>query len=217
MHVVIAGCGRVGSGLALLLTDQGHSVSIIDRNPKAFKRLGPGFSGRTVVGSSFDRSVLTSAGIADAEGLAAVSNGDNTNILTARIARENYGIANVVARIYDPRRAAIYEKLGIPTVATVSWTVDQVERYLKPNRTGELAQVGGGQLRVVERNLPVPWAGRHLSELTRIDGVQLIGVTRAGVVRIDGDQLIGQDGDVLTIAVTREAAEALDEALGEGS
>ena len=214
MHVVIAGCGRVGSGLAILLSDQGHSVSVIDRNAKAFKRLGAGFAGRTVIGSSFDRNVLTGAGIADAEALAAVSNGDNTNILTARIARENYGIANVVARIYDPRRAAIYEKLGIPTVATVTWTVDQVERFLVPSRAGEVAQIGGGQLRIVERNLPLSWAGRHLSDLVEIPGVQLVGVTRAGVVRIDGDKLIGQDGDVLAIAVTREANEALDEALG---
>lgn len=201
----------------MLLNDQGHSVSVIDRNPKAFKRLGAGFGGRTIVGSSFDRSVLTNAGIADAEGLAAVSNGDNTNILTARIARENYGIANVVARIYDPRRAAIYEKLGIPTVATVTWTVDQVERFLVPSRTGELGQVAGGQLRIIERNLPVAWAGRHLAELLELEGVQLIGVTRAGVVRTDGAKLIGQDGDVLTFAVTREASEALDDALGVSS
>ncbi|MEI6453125.1 MAG: TrkA family potassium uptake protein [Actinomycetota bacterium] len=213
MHIVVAGCGRVGSGLAITLAEQGHSVAVIDRNAKAFKRLGVGFSGSTVIGSSFDRMVLQSAGIRDADGLAAVSNGDNTNILTARIARENYGVKNVVARIYDPRRAMIYKKLGIPTVATVTWTVDQVERWLSPERTTELWNDSSGKLMLIERILPSSWAGASLKTLEELSGARLVAVTRAGVARLDGHALIGQDGDVLTLAVLREQGERLEQTL----
>ena len=133
VHIVIVGCGRVGSGLGMGLVEQGHSVAIIDRNAKAFRRLPADWAGTTVVGSGFDREDLDRAGAGEAKSLAAVTSGDNSNILTARIARETYEIPNVVARIYDPRRAQIYLRLGIPTVATVSWTIDQVRRRLVPN------------------------------------------------------------------------------------
>ena len=136
VHIVIVGCGRVGSGLGMGLVEQGHSVAIIDRNAKAFRRLPPDWAGTTVVGSGFDRGDLDRAGAGEATSLAAVTSGDNSNILTARIARETYEIPNVVARIYDPRRAQIYLRLGIPTVATVSWTIDQVRRRLVPERGG---------------------------------------------------------------------------------
>ena len=126
MHIVIVGCGRVGSGLGVSLCERGHSVAIIDRSARAFRRLPDDWPGDAIVGSGFDRDDLDRAGAARAQALAAVTSGDNSNILTARIARENYGIANVVARIYDPRRAEIYQRLGIPTVATVTWTIDPV-------------------------------------------------------------------------------------------
>lgn len=124
------GCGRVGSGLAIELESAGHSVSIIDQSREAFRRLGADFAGRTVVGVGFDKEILLEAGIEKADAFAAVSNGDNSNILAARVARETYGVANVVARIYDPARAEIYQRLGIPTVATVLWTTDQIMRRL---------------------------------------------------------------------------------------
>src|SRR5580698_10516491 len=127
MHIVIVGCGRVGSGLGVGLAEQGHTVAIIDRNAKAFRRLPVDWPGTTILGSGFDRGDLDRAGA-----LAAVTSGDDSNILTARIARETYQIPHVVARIYDPRRAQIYLRLGIPTVATVSWTIDQVRRRLIP-------------------------------------------------------------------------------------
>ena len=130
MHVVVVGCGRVGSGLAISLTKEGHSVAIMDKNPRAFRRLKD-WEGPRIVGSGFDRDDLEKAGAVGADALAAVTSGDNTNILTVRIARETYLIPNVVARIYDPRRAEIYQRLGIPTVATVTWTIDQVRRRLE--------------------------------------------------------------------------------------
>ena len=115
------GCGRVGSSLATALEAAGHSVAIIDQSKEAFRRLGSDFKGRTILGVGFDRDTLLEAGIDGADAFAAVSNGDNSNILAARVARENYGVTNVVARIYDPGRAEIYQRLGIPTVATVIW------------------------------------------------------------------------------------------------
>ena len=130
VHVVIVGCGRVGSSLARDLTADGHTVAIIDRRSESFSRLGPNFSGQTIQGIGFDRDRLTEPGIEGAGALAAVTSGDNSNILVARVARENFGIEQVVARIYDPRRAVIYQRLGIMTVATVAWTTDQVLRRL---------------------------------------------------------------------------------------
>src|SRR5690606_124971 len=122
MHIVIMGCGRVGSTLAHILEDNGHSIAIIDRDPQAFRRLRAGFRGRRVTGVGFDRDVLIEAGIESASAYVAVSSGDNSNIISARVARETFGVDNVVARIYDPRRAEVYQRLGIPTVATVRWT-----------------------------------------------------------------------------------------------
>jgi len=126
------GCGRVGTLIAQRLEESGHTVAIIDQNREAFRRLGPNFQGITLTGVGFDRDILIQAGIERADAFAAVSNGDNSNILAARVARENFGVTNVVARIYDPGRAEIYQRLGIPTVATVIWTADQILRRLIP-------------------------------------------------------------------------------------
>ncbi|MGH3548294.1 MAG: potassium channel family protein, partial [Pseudonocardiaceae bacterium] len=133
MHVVIMGCGRVGAALALALQRLGHDLAVIDQDRQAFRRLGADFPGQQVRGTGFDRQVLTEAGIERAGAFAAVSNGDNSNIIAARVARETFGVNPVVARIYDPKRAAVYERLGIPTVATVPWTTDRFLRMLLPD------------------------------------------------------------------------------------
>src|SRR6202451_194855 len=146
MHGVVVGCGRVGSGLALSLTAEGHTVSIVDRNGRAFRRLPTEWEGGRVVGSGFDRDDLERAGAIGADALAAVTSGDNTNILTGRIARETYRPPRVVARIYDPRRAEIYQRLGIPTVATVTWTTDQVRRRLLPESASAEWSAASGRL-----------------------------------------------------------------------
>src|ERR1022692_2068121 len=132
VHIVIMGCGRVGSTLAHILEDQGHSVAVIDQDVEAFRRLRPGFRGTKVTGVGFDRDVLIEAGIDKADAFAAVSNGDNSNVIAARVARESFSVQRVAARIYDPRRAEVYQRLGIPTVATVRWTADQMLRRLLP-------------------------------------------------------------------------------------
>jgi trk system potassium uptake protein TrkA len=170
-----------------------------------------------VVGSGFDRDDLEEAGAIGAGALAAVTSGDNTNILTARIARETYRIPNVVARIYDPRRAEVYQRLGIPTVATVTWTIDQVRRRVVPDDHAREWADATGRLLLIERTLPDAWAGRPLAALDRRDGVRVVAVSRAGAPRVDVGDLVGQEGDVLHIAVLKDALTALDEELSPGS
>ena len=204
VHVIVVGCGRVGSGLAISLVAQGHSVAIMDKNARAFRRLKE-WDGTRIVGSGFDRDDLEKAGAVGADALAAVTSGDNTNILTVRIARETYMIPNVVARIYDPRRAEIYQRLGIPTVATVTWTIDQVRRRLLPDVDAEDWSDPSGHLSLLDRSLPDAWAGRRLSELEESGRLSVVAVTRAGVPRLDARELVGQEGDVLHMAVMDDA------------
>jgi trk system potassium uptake protein len=214
VHVIVVGCGRVGSGLAVSLTDAGHTVSILDVTEGAFRRIPPEWTGERFVGSGFDRDDLERAGARRAGAFAAVTNGDNTNILAVRIARENYGIPSVVARIYDPRRAEIYQRLGIPTVATVNWTIDQVRRRLLPDHAVTEWSDATGQLLLVDRGLPDVLAGRPLA-LVEVPGrVSLVAVTRSGDVRLDARELVGQDGDILHLAVRKEAWDDLDRVLG---
>ena len=217
MHVIVVGCGRVGSELAVALEAEGHTVAVIDKNRNAFRRLPERFTGRAVLGFGFDRDHLEQAGIGEAQALAAVTSGDNSNILTARIARETYGIEHVVARIYDPRRAIIYQRLGIPTVATVSWTTDQVHRRLLPDRTVSEWTDATGAISLIERELPDGWAGRKLIELDEGDRFRLVALSRAGQARLVTPTLVGQEGDILHLAVRTDAVEELRTRLGDGS
>ncbi|HEY1650843.1 MAG TPA: TrkA family potassium uptake protein [Acidimicrobiales bacterium] len=212
VHVIVVGCGRVGSGLAVSLSAEGHTVAVIDKSERAFRRLKE-WNGQRLVGSGFDRDDLETAGALHADALAAVTSGDNTNILTVRIARETYKIPNVVARIYDPRRAEIYQRLGIPTVATVTWTIDQVRRSLLPGDDVRGWSDATGRLTLVDRALPDSWAGRPLSELEQPGRLTVVALTRAGVPRLDARELVGQEGDVLHLAVLDDALRELDEAL----
>ncbi|MCA1692346.1 MAG: TrkA family potassium uptake protein [Acidimicrobiales bacterium] len=213
MHVVVVGCGRVGSELAGALERGEHSVAVIDKNRNAFRRLPEGFSGRTVYGFGFDRQHLEEAGIREAQAFAAVTNGDNSNILSARIARETYEIPYVVARIYDPKRAAIYQRLGIPTVAAVAWTTDQVLRRMFPDQTVTEWADASGAVTMLERNLPNAWAGRKLGELDEGDRFRLVVLTRRGESRLAAPGLVGQEGDILHLVARRDALDELEERL----
>jgi trk system potassium uptake protein TrkA len=201
MHVIVVGCGRVGSELSVRLEVGGHSVAIIDKNRRAFRRLPPEWPGRMVVGFGFDRDHLAEAGVDHAGAVAAVTSGDNSNILTARIARETFQIPNVVARIYDPRRALIYQRLGIPTVATVTWTTDQVIRRLFPEQSVTEYTDPTGEISFIERVLPDAWVGRLVGGLEEGDRFRPVVVTRAGQARLATPELVGQEGDVLLLAV----------------
>ncbi|HEV7525787.1 MAG TPA: TrkA family potassium uptake protein [Acidimicrobiia bacterium] len=216
MHVVVIGCGRVGSELAGALLQSGHSVAVVDKNVRAFRRLGPDFAGNTVVGFGFDRDHLTQAGIEQAGAFASVTNGDNSNILCARIARETYGIEHVVARIYDPRRALIYQRLGIPTVATVAWTTDQVLRRLLPGETSHDWVDPTGRIGLVERTIPTKAVGQKLARLNRPGRFWLTAVTRFGKAQVVTSDLIGQEGDVLVFVSDMDALEELQKHIESG-
>ncbi|HET7488296.1 MAG TPA: TrkA family potassium uptake protein [Acidimicrobiales bacterium] len=217
MHVLVVGCGRVGSELARTLIDAGHSVAVIDKDRRAFQRYLPDdWQGKAVVGFGFDRDHLEQAGVREAGALAATTGGDNSNILTARIARETYQVTSVVARIQDPRRAVIYERLGIPTVAQVQWTTDQVLRRMFPGEsTVEWADASGG-ISMLERSLPAAWAGQRLSRVGQQGQFRVAAVTRAGVAQLVGPDLVGQEGDVLHILAARGHVEDLEARLDEG-
>jgi len=213
VHVVIVGCGRVGSSLARVLTGDGHSVAIIDRRAEAFDRLGERFSGRTVQGIGFDRDRLVEAGIEQAGALAAVTSGDNSNILVARVARENFGVGQVVARIYDPRRAVIYQRLGIMTVATVAWTTDQVMRRLLPAARPAEWTDPTAKVCVIDRTLDDAWAGHPLSELEEASGARVVAVNRMGATTIPTARTMAQSGDVLYLAAETARLAQIDAAL----
>jgi len=214
VHAIVVGCGRVGSELAAALERSGHSVAVIDKNRRAFRRLPDDWKGERITGFGFDRDHLEQAGALQASALAAVTNGDNSNVLSARIARETYQVPNVVARIYDPRRAAIYQRLGIPTVATVTWTTDQVMRRLFPEQGATEWTDPTGRFTLVERGLPGHWAGRHLASLVNASPARLVLVTRAGQARMASPDLIGQEGDILTFLAPHDDADAVDGQLG---
>ena len=195
------GCGRVGSSLATALEAAGHSVAIIDQSKDAFRRLGADFKGRTVVGVGFDRDTLLEAGIDGADAFAAVSNGDNSNILAARVARENYGVTNVVARIYDPGRAEIYQRLGIPTVATVIWASDQILRRILPGGARSEWRDATGTVQLLEVHPHLNWYGRPISELETATESRVAFLTRLGEALIPDEHTVLQDGDLVHMTI----------------
>jgi trk system potassium uptake protein TrkA len=204
VHVVIMGCGRVGSTIAHSLEAAGHSVAVVDQSADAFRRLGPDFAGRTVTGVGFDRDTLIEAGIEEADAFAAVSSGDNSNIISARVARETFGIDNVVARIYDPRRAEVYTRLGIPTVATVRWTADEMLRRLLP--AGAHYEWSDPSGHVVLTDVPYHqrWVGRSLRKIEEQTGVRVAYLTRFGDAQLVGPTTVLQDGDLLHVLSRRD-------------
>jgi len=212
VFVVIMGCGRVGSRLALTLEARGHEVAVVDQSPDAFRRLGNTFTGRTVTGIGFDRDTLLAAGIERADAFAAVSSGDNSNIISARIARETFGVSNVIARIYDPARAEVYERLGIPTVATVSWTTDQMLRRLLPAGAEPLWRDPSGHIALAQIHLHPGWIGRTLRSLQDLSGVRIAFLTRLGEGYIPRAETVVQEGDLVHI-LARDADLPAAEAL----
>ncbi len=204
MNVVILGCGRVGATLAHALEDMGHSVSVIDQNPDAFRRLGPTFEGRTVTGIGFDPDVLRRAGIEQADAFAAVSSGDNSNIIASRVAREEFGVDNVAARIYDQGRAEVFERLGIPTVATVRWTADQLIRRLLPQGAMTEWSDPTGEVRLAQVDLHPEWRGRSVREIERASGCRVAFVTRLGSGLLPTADTVVQDGDLVHVTMSSD-------------
>jgi trk system potassium uptake protein TrkA len=214
VHIVIMGCGRVGSSLARSLEKRDHSVAIIDIDVDSFRRLGPDFVGRTVKGVGFDREVLLEAGIEGADGFAAVSSGDNSNILSARVVRETFSVENVVARIYDPGRAEVYERLGIPTVATVRWTADQVLRRLLPAGSEPHWRDPSGSVRLMEVHVDRAWVGRSVEQIEDATGARVPFMFRLGVGMVPKRSTLFQDGDLVYAAVADADLAKVEDVLG---
>ncbi|GAB3559982.1 TrkA family potassium uptake protein [Arthrobacter alkaliphilus] len=197
-HFVIMGCGRVGATLAHTLEDAGHSVAIIDQDDRAFRRLRSGFTGRKVTGVGFDRDTLKQAGCEEAYAFAAVSSGDNSNILATRVARETFHVSHVVARIYDPGRAEIYQRLGIPTVAAVRWSADQVLRRILPEQhlAGDYREPSG-RLVLSEVDLDQGWIGHPLTAIEAAAGIRVAFLTRFGEGVLPQAGTAYQEGDTV--------------------
>jgi trk system potassium uptake protein TrkA len=217
MHVVIMGCGRVGSELTLQLGKAGHEVVIIDKKPEAFDRLPPGFDARTIVGLGFDRDILEEAGIKEADAFIAVSNGDNSNIVSARVALEHYHVPNVIARIYDPQRAEIYQRLNIPTVATTTWGVKQIMMMLTHPREEIKESLVGGDLFRMRVPVPDHLIGKSVSQLNEDGKVLVAGVDRMGSGFIPVPSSTFQQGDIVQLILQKDGLDILDEMLAPAS
>lgn len=204
------GCGRVGASLADALSRLGHDVAVIDRDPAAFHRLSSQFDGERVLGMGFDRDVLLRSGIQNADAFAAVSSGDNSNIISARVARETFGVQRVVARIYDAKRAAVYERLGIPTIATVPWTTDRLLNTLTRDTETTKWRDPTGTVAVCEAVLDEGWAGHRVTALEEATGARVAFLIRFGTGVLPEKKSVIQAGDqVYLAAVSGSAAEAL--------
>lgn len=213
MHVIVVGCGRVGSDVARNLAASGHDVVVVDRKAEAFRRLGEGFSGKTVVGVGFDRELLAAAGITEQSAVAAVTSGDNSNILIARVAKETFGASHVVARIYDPRRASIYERLGIATVATVAWTSERVLRHLLSAGTTPDWIDPSAKFTMVERRVPADAAGTSIATLEAATSGRVALLHRFGETTIPSVATLLQEDDQLHVVIAAGKTDVLDQHL----
>ena len=210
MHVVIIGCGRVGAALTVELGRAGHSVSIIDKRADAFDRLPPGFQAQTLVGTGFDRELLEEAGVEKARAFVAVTNGDNSNIVAARVAREHFHVEKVIARIYDPRRAEIYERLNIPTVASAMWAAEQIQYLLFHGREELKETFAGGTLLHLQREIPDHLVGQAIASVEEEGQIEVVGVDRGGRGFIPVKDSRFQQRDVAHFILLTNAVDRLD-------
>lgn len=215
MHIVIMGCGRVGSTLARALEARSHSVSVIDLDTGAFRRLGPDFDGRTIAGVGFDRDVLVKAGIRKADGFAAVSSGDNSNIIAARVVREQFGVTNVVARIYDQGRAEVYERLGIATVAPVRWAASQMMQRLLPSVVEPDWLDPAQDTCLIRLEFADAWVGTPLARVEALINARVPFMMRLGRGSCPGPATVLQAGDLIWVATQTARLAEVRELLAE--
>jgi len=213
MQFVIVGCGRVGAQLASRLSMQGHGVAIVDRDPAAFQRLSPTYKGKTVEGVGFDRDVLVAAGIERADGFASVTSGDNTNIVSARIARHVFRVPKVVARIFDPRRAEIYRRLGIQTISPTEWAATRIVELLCHPGMSVLFTLGNGEVNVVEIEVNAHLAGHKVNELLLPGEISVVALVRHSRATVPTLGTTFQLGDTVQLAVQATAMGRLTEML----
>lgn len=216
MKILIIGCGRMGAGLAQMMQLRDHAVTVVDTRPEAFARLGPAFKGRTVVGVGFDRDVLVEAGIERADGLAALTNSDDANVVAARVASDMFHVPRVVARLYDPRKAEVYRRLGLQTIAPVTWGVNRIADVLSQpsGAITPVASLGSGDVDIVEVEVPGLLVGRTVRELTVLSEVHVVALTRGGRTTLPTLGAIFQEGDIVHLVTLSTAKERLLDLLG---
>jgi trk system potassium uptake protein TrkA len=211
MRVIIVGCGRMGAELAGQMWHDGHDVTVVDRDPRAFYRLGASFKGATVEGVGFDRDVLIRAGVERADALAATTSGDNCNIITARVARNVFRVHKVIARLYDPRRAEIYQRLGLQTVSSTAWGVSRAIQLLSHAELNVAVTLGNGDVEVIEVELPSHWGGRTVNNVSVPGEISVTAITRQGKTFIPTLGTVFQTGDRLAAAVLTSARGRLED------
>lgn len=205
LDILVIGCGRVGAELAMALFRRGVNVTVVDPQPKAFERLDPDFKGRTVAGSGYDRDVLRRAGIESATGVAAVTSSDNTNFIAARVARDVFHVPHVVARVYNPHHALMYERMGLQTVASSSWGAQRIEHLLTHPGLVSLSTVGNGEVTIVEVRVPQAWAGRTIRDVTLAQQAEPVALVRGGVASIPASESTLAADDLLVFSALTDA------------
>jgi len=214
MQIVIMGCGRVGAQLANLLSVDGHKVSIIDQDPKAFKRLGKSFKGEKIMGFGYDKGVLEKAGIEHADAFASVTQGDNRNIVGALVAKREYQVPIVVARIYDPIRASVYNRLGITTISPTRWGANKIKELICYSNISTQLSLGNGEVELIEIEVSPSLAG-HKSEKINVPGeIMVVSITRLGRAFVPVVGTVMTDGDLLLVAVASSAIPQFKRILG---
>ena len=216
MRLIVIGCGRWGAGLAQAMSQQAHMVSVVDQNPNAFERLGAGFKGQTLAGIGFDREVLIAAGIERADGLAAVMSSDEANVVAARMARQKFHVPRVVARLYDPLKADIYQRLDVLTVSSTTWGIHRMTELLGYSGLESVASLGSGQVDLVETEVPALLVGRTVTELTVSGEVQVVAISRGSQTFLPTLGTNFQAGDRVYVALQASAADRLKSLLGQG-
>lgn len=215
MKMLIIGCGRVGSGLALHLTRQGHNVAVIDHASTAFERLGGAFTGQVVLGAAFDREALRHAGIERTDGLAAVTGSDEVNFVIARAAKQLFHVPRVVARLYDPRKADLYRRLGLQTINPMTWGIQRIVELLSFSHLDAVVSLGSGEIDIIETELPPLLVGRTVNELTLAGEIHVVAISRSGRTFLPTLGTVFQKGDVAHIAVLASSSTRLTTLLGD--
>lgn len=214
MHIIIAGCGRVGSQAAAALSREGHSVVVIDRDPKAFRRLPKSFAGTALPGMAFDTDTLEKAGITRADAFVAVTNGDNTNIVSARVAKETYRVPTVVSRIYDPQRAEIYRRFGVMTFATTVWGANKVIEMVTSVQLGREYSFGNDEVQMLLAWTPGHLVGKPVTSLNVPGEIQVAVVIRMGKPMIPVSGTRFEERDRLYVLVHQSAISKFKKMMG---
>lgn len=214
MKIIIVGCGRMGTGLSLNLEKKGHQVTVVDSDPKAFDNLGENFHGKTVIGVGFDRDVLNKARIDQVDAIVACTSTDEVNAVIGRIAKNVYRVPKVVARLYDPRKADIYHRLGIQIISTTTWGIERASEILTYNQLDSVYEIGSGNVSLVRIEVPLLLIGHIVNEINVIGEIQVTAISRNNKTFIPTTGTILEADDILYISVINASADKLKSMLG---